>query len=143
MKEAFARVYLCDAPLNPDEVKKKFLAANEGGLVQASKPDPTDNELYFEMLAAQTLRADSLGCLLARKPEIDFLLRLAGTTQISEAIKKKGARPGEIFVLTVAGRSEPKRPPGVPARRLPRRELSKVELERIERAALLNAERPR
>jgi len=89
------------------------------------------------MLAAQTFQAESSGSLLANKPEIDLLLRLAGTNQISRAIREKGAKKGEPFLLIVAGRSEQILPQRIPAKELPRRKLSRAELARIEKASLL------
>lgn len=128
--------------MTPEETKRKLQAANRGSVVQTSAVDAASNEFYVEMLAAQTLQAESSGSMLAKKPEIDFLLRLAGTTQISRAIKEKGARPGRPFLVTVAGRSVVRRAAGLPARELPRRNLTRGELGRIEKAALLGAERP-
>ena len=142
MSEIFARAYLCGAGLHPDEVKKRFQEANGGFVVQTTRASAADNELFVEMLAAQTLKAKDTGSLLAKKPEIDFLLRLAGTTQISRSIKQKGARDGSRFLVIVAGNSEVKEPHGVAARRLERRELVRSELGRIETAALLNTKRP-
>jgi len=142
MERTYARAYVCEGTLDPDEAKRRFQAANQGRMVQASRPDPSGNERFFEMLAAQTLRAETLGTLLARKPEIDYLLRLAGTTQISRAIKHRGAVKGDRFLIVVAGRSDPSRAPGTKGQRLPRSELTESELGRVEKAALLNAERP-
>jgi tRNA threonylcarbamoyladenosine modification (KEOPS) complex Cgi121 subunit len=88
------------------------------------------------------LHAGSGGSLLAKKPEMDFLLRLAGTTQISKAIRQQGSTKGEPFLLVVAGPREIKSSRSFEAMELPRRKLSKKELERIEGAALLNALRP-
>jgi tRNA threonylcarbamoyladenosine modification (KEOPS) complex Cgi121 subunit len=52
------------------------------------------------MIAAQTLRAKETGSLLADKPEVDLLLRLAGTSQITEALQKHGygARGAKMLV---------------------------------------------
>jgi tRNA threonylcarbamoyladenosine modification (KEOPS) complex Cgi121 subunit len=101
----------------------------------------TTNESFVEMVAAQTLHAIKTGNLLAGKPEIDLLLRVAGTTQIATAISKIGAKKGEAFVVAFAGPrqllSELKE--GAGWTRLPRNELTEAELGRIERAALLNA----
>ena len=110
-------------------------------MVQAAKRSMAVNGLFVEMLAAQTLQAESSGRLLANKPEIDFLLRLAGTTQISKAIKSAGVSQGERFILVVAGRSAVRLPQGIDGRELPRRELTVSELGGIEKAALLNAKR--
>ena len=79
--------------------------------------------------------------LLAKKAEVDFLLRLAGTTQISKAIKEKGAKAGEPFLLVVASRSALGRFRKSDGEELPRAPLTTEELERIEAAALLDATR--
>jgi tRNA threonylcarbamoyladenosine modification (KEOPS) complex Cgi121 subunit len=55
------------------------------------------------MIAEQTLRAARTGALLASKPEVDLLLRLAGTTQITLAIRKVGYGSGGTVVLVAAG----------------------------------------
>ena len=99
------------------------------------------NELFLELLAAQTLQAETSGGLLANKPEIDFLLRLAGTTQIARAIKVAGAKPGERYILVVAGRKAVRLPPAIEGAELERRKLTHSELGKIEKAALLNAAR--
>ena len=109
--------------------------------MQAMKRGLVANEVFVELLAAQTLQAESSGGLLAKKPEIDFLLRLAGTTQISRAIKEAGAKSGEKFVLVIAGRSTIRVAPEIDMKELPRRELTASELRGIEKAALLNAEK--
>jgi tRNA threonylcarbamoyladenosine modification (KEOPS) complex Cgi121 subunit len=110
-------------------------------MVQAAKEGLAVNALFIEFIAAQTFQASSSGGLLANKPEIDFLLRLAGTTQISKAIRDAGAKPGDPFVLVVAGRTRLRRPPDLDGTELPRRELTEAELQRVEKAALLNAKR--
>src|SRR5208283_3366309 len=43
------------------------------------------NTTAVRMIAAQTLRARKTDSMIAAKPEMDLLLRLAGTAQISEA----------------------------------------------------------
>ncbi len=136
-----ARAYFCGGDLNPDEVKRRAAASRGGELIQAVAEDSADNEFFVEVIAAQTMRAQASGTLLARKPEVDLLLRLAGTTQISKAIREKGARAGEPFLLVVAGASRPETVGGVRCTELARRGLSAEELRRIEAAALLNAQR--
>jgi tRNA threonylcarbamoyladenosine modification (KEOPS) complex Cgi121 subunit len=59
-----------------------------------------------EMLAAQTLRARDTGALLAGKPEVDLLLRLAGTNQITVAIEKTGYKSKGTKMLVAAGPGE-------------------------------------
>lgn len=58
------------------------------------------------MIGQQTLRAARTGALLAAKPEVDLLLRLAGTTQIAVAIKEAGYRAKGKKLLVAAGPSE-------------------------------------
>jgi tRNA threonylcarbamoyladenosine modification (KEOPS) complex Cgi121 subunit len=133
----FAKAYNCDPETNPEALKRKLSLANPGALVQTAKGRSAANEFFVEMLAAQTLRAEDSESLLAKKPEIDLLLRLAGTNQISTAIKEKGAKNGEAFLLICAGRSMLESPKDLQAKELPRRELSRAELARVEKAALL------
>ena len=60
----------------------------------------------LEMIGEQTLRAARTGALLAEKPEVDLLLRLAGTAQIAVAIERVGYRSRGPKLLVAAG------PPG-------------------------------
>jgi len=62
------------------------------------------NVRAVEMIAAQTLRAKEKKAMIATKPEVDILLRLAGTTQISEAIERAGYRAeGTKFLIAAGG----------------------------------------
>ncbi|HLQ07143.1 MAG TPA: KEOPS complex subunit Cgi121 [Nitrososphaerales archaeon] len=142
MMKVFAKAYVCKGSASPDEAKKEFASLNPGSIVQTGSAESAKNEFFVEMLAAQTLRAGSVGGLLAKKPEMDFLLRLAGTTQISRAIKQYGSTKGVPFLLVVAGPREIRESRSFKAMELPRRKLSKKELDRIEGAALLSALRP-
>jgi len=137
----FAKAFLCPRDASPQDLKRRLADVNPGSMVQAARRGLLGNEVFVELLAAQTLQAESSGGLLAKKPEIDFLLRLAGTTQISRAIRDAGAKSGEEFVLVVAGRSVVRRPSGIDGKELPRLGLTNSELGRIEKAALLNVER--
>ena len=139
--KVFARAYLCGRDMRPEEMKRRLLLANPGSMVQAARAGTVKDEFLVEMLAAQTLQAEASGSLLAKRPEIDFLLRLAGTTQISRAIREHGAREGAPFILVVAGHSEQKGLAELEGMELPRRTLAASELGRVERAALLNAQR--
>jgi tRNA threonylcarbamoyladenosine modification (KEOPS) complex Cgi121 subunit len=58
------------------------------------------------MIAAQTLRARDTGSLLTAKPEVDLLLRLSGTSQITVALKKNGYMSGGLKMLVAAGTEE-------------------------------------
>ncbi|MDE1852810.1 MAG: hypothetical protein KGI38_03565 [Thaumarchaeota archaeon] len=123
-------------------MKQELASANPGALVLAARAGSVRNEFLVEMLAAQTFQAMSSGSLLANKPEIDLLLRLAGTTQISRAIEDHGTRPGERSLLVVAGRKTVEGPKQLAELELPRRRMTRPELMKVERAALLNAQRP-
>ncbi len=57
----------------------------------------------INMIGQQTLRAMKTGALLAAKPEVDLLLRLAGTTQIALAIEEAGYRARGAMLLVAAG----------------------------------------
>ncbi len=137
----FARAYLCGREMDRDELKRELTSMNPGCLVQAAKAGSADSEFLVEMLAAQSLRAESSESLLAKKPEIDLLLRLAGTSQISRAIKNYGAKSGEPFLLVAASRTRVRDPSALKKLALPRKSLAASELVRVEKAALLNAQR--
>ena len=129
---------------DPDSVRKIVNAKFPGSIVQAVREDAAINGFFVEMIATQTLRANGTKNLLAKKPEVDLLLRLAGTTQISRAIEQMGAKKGKPFLLVIVGPSSGLA--GLSVRELggselERRELSSEELDRIEQAALLNAQR--
>ena len=130
------------AGADPDSVRNTVEAKFPGSIVQAVRADAATNGFFVEMIAAQTLRANGTQNLLARRPEVDLLLRLAGTNQISKAIEQMGAKKGKPFLLVIAGADS--RLAGLSAKELGgselrRRELSSDELDRVEQAALLNA----
>jgi tRNA threonylcarbamoyladenosine modification (KEOPS) complex Cgi121 subunit len=136
----YARAFTVSGGLDPEKVKEKIRRRHPSLLVQSLRPEASRNAGHLEMIAAQTVEASGTGNLIAKKPEIDFLLRVAGTTQISRAIQKVGSKKGRPFLLVVAGR---RRIPAVFGsdrwRELKRRELSGREMEKVEVAALLNA----
>lgn len=139
--EIRARTYVVQGA-NQDVAKRAAERIGGASLVQSVRLDSAANGFFIEMIAAQTLHAKATGNLLAKKPEIDFLLRLAGTTQIKEAIESVGVQDGRPFLLVVAG-AGPKfgHLRGKPGRwkELAKRALTEGELDRIEHAALLNA----
>ena len=127
---------------DPDSVRKIVKAKLPGSIVQAVRADAATNGFFVEMIAAQTLCAKGTKNLLAKKPEVDLLLRLAGTTQISRAIEQMGAKKGKPFLLVIAGpctRLVSLSVEELGGSELEKRELSSDELDRIEQAALLNA----
>lgn len=125
------------------DLKKLRDRVHEGVYFQAVREDDSTNCCFFSMIACQTLEAMENGSMIARKPEIDILLRLAGTTQIDEAIREKGFRGGRDNVLILFGKSANVRKAamGIKMKKLSKKRLSKSELERIESAALLSGER--
>ncbi|HXW37711.1 MAG TPA: KEOPS complex subunit Cgi121 [Nitrososphaerales archaeon] len=109
--------------------------------IQAVRPGCIENETLGEMLGEQTAMAKKTGALLAKTPEIDLLLRVAGTRQISEAIKEIGTRRKEGQTILALGAerdlSELEKETGIRGR-VKSRPLSEEELDRVERAALLS-----
>jgi tRNA threonylcarbamoyladenosine modification (KEOPS) complex Cgi121 subunit len=77
-------------------------------IIQLVRLKEVPESRIIAMIGQQTLRAAETGALLAAKPEVDLLLRLAGTTQIAMAIKESGYRATGEMLLVAAG----------PARRL-------------------------
>jgi tRNA threonylcarbamoyladenosine modification (KEOPS) complex Cgi121 subunit len=137
----FVRSYLVGGEVDPDELKARLKEENPGALIQTADAAAARNGYLLRLIAAQTLRAEASGRLLAKTPGMDFLLRLAGTTQISEAIRAAGTRRGADFLLVVAGREELPRLRG--GKVLPSKRLSEEELQRVEKAALLGTARSR
>ena len=101
------------------------------------------NEEVARLIAAQTLAARANGNLLAKRPEIDLLLRLAGTSQISQAIRKAGCRTEGRTLLIVAGSEQSVkkmlRTKDKGGERLSSGDLTSKEKMMIENAAVLNA----
>ena len=127
---------------DPDSVRKFVEAKVPGSIVQVVRADAATNGFFVEMIAAQTLSANGTQNLLAKKPEVDLLLRLAGTTQISRAIEQMGAKKGKPFLLVIAGPGRGLASLSVKelgGSELEKQDLSSDELDRIEQAALLNA----
>jgi tRNA threonylcarbamoyladenosine modification (KEOPS) complex Cgi121 subunit len=126
---------------NAEEVKLRVRTINPGAVVQAFRPQKSSNSRYFAMIAAQTLVSLKNRAMLAKKAEMDFLLRVAGTAQISEAILKAGTKGGEPFVLVAAVQKGRIRGLENMGNALPSAELTEAELIGIERAAMLDAEK--
>jgi tRNA threonylcarbamoyladenosine modification (KEOPS) complex Cgi121 subunit len=126
-------------------LKKSIGSSFPDLIVQAIDSAAASNERLLEMLGEQTLQAAAGGNPLAKKAEVDLLLRVAGTTQISEAIQKVGVKDGRASLLFVAGeQSDLERLDSTRAAEWERMQsgpLTKEDLERIERAALLDAQR--
>lgn len=139
------RCYRVAAGEDPRAIRDSIARKSPGLLVQTVKSSAVGNSRLVEMLVEQTQAATASGNLLARKRDVDLLLRLAGTTQISAALNSVGASRGAPFVVILAGdegeieASEKSFLRG--ADRVKGRELHPSEFGRVERAALLNAAR--
>jgi len=117
-------------------------------IIQVFGASGEPNPSAIEMIAAQTLSAARSGSTLADRPELDLLLRLAGTRQIGEAFQRAGYKSRENMLFMVAA-SEGN---AAALRRLSkavagdgrfaevaRKKLAKSDLDQVERAALLAA----
>ncbi len=126
-----------------EEMKEGLKKTFPNLVVQLADARVGSNERFFKMIAAQTISAMRYGSLLAKKPEIDLLLRLAATTQISEALTRVGYREGGRQVLIAAGRRREVKKlitsGKVDGTRLSSVELTKDEWKRVEEAAVLSA----
>jgi hypothetical protein len=93
------------ARLAPDAGDSELLSLRNGhpGLVvQLLTLERLPSGRALAMIGHQTLRAAKRGGLLATKPEVDLLLRIAGTSQIDVAIKNAGYRArGEKLLVAV------------------------------------------
>ncbi len=135
-----ARAYRLGPEADHKALRERLATEHPHALVQTLDPGSVPGDFAVRMVAAQTMKAAKSGNLLAKRPEIDFLLRMAGTTQISLALKTAGAKSGEPFVLVIVGteavglKVEGGRP-------LPSKSPTREDYMFVEKAALLNAER--
>jgi len=126
----------------------KIRKQSPGVIVQVIGAAEAPNPRAVEMIAAQTLMAARSGFTLAERPELDLLLRLAGTRQIGEAFQRVGYKSnGKRFFMVAA--SDGNRPAlARMGKRLAadkrftevaKKQLAEGDLEQVERAALLAA----
>lgn len=140
-----------EVDLRADEVER-FLAdvraKNPGVLVQVFGAGVQPNPAAIELMAAQTLSAQKVGANLAERPELDLLLRIAGTRQIGEALRRAGYKAGakRLFMVAAAEGEDPRLARMAEVLRkdarvseLKRRPPSEEDLRGVERAALLAA----
>jgi tRNA threonylcarbamoyladenosine modification (KEOPS) complex Cgi121 subunit len=59
---------------------------------------------HAKKILAISLHAEKNKALLSKKIEVDILLRFAGTTQISRAIKIAGRKPNKDFFIIAIGK---------------------------------------
>ena len=138
-----AMCFVLGPGVDAEDLKKRTQRDFPGLLVQVANSRDLRNEALVELIAWQTRAARAAGCLLAKTPQMDMLLRIAGTTQIAKAIRNSGARKGEENLLIIAGElRELERfhiGGSVAAERLGKGRLNEGERVRLEKAAMLNA----
>lgn len=135
----------------PEEIEPLLSKTRErspGVIVQVVGAESAPNPRAFELIAAQTLTAAKSGSTLAARPELDLLLRLAGTRQIGEAFRRVGYKSdAKRFFMVAACEGSGAALRGLSRRlaaderfrQVPRKELGKGDLDLVERAALLSA----
>lgn len=135
----------------PGEIEPLLAETRErspGVIVQVVGADKAPNPRALELIAAQTLAASRSGATLAERPELDLLLRIAGTRQIGEAFARVGYKSEAKRLFMVAAcegggaalRTLSKRlAKDGRFREVPRRHVGEEDLELVERAALLSA----
>jgi tRNA threonylcarbamoyladenosine modification (KEOPS) complex Cgi121 subunit len=140
-----------EVDVDPDDVEgllSNLRKESPKAIIQVFSASRAPNVLAVEMIAAQTLSAAKSGSTLAEKPELDLLLRLAGTRQIGEAFQRVGYKSNGKRLYMVAAaegagaalkrvrtRASRDRRFAPVARKAP----GKGDLEFVERAALLAA----
>jgi hypothetical protein len=140
--------------VRPEDVEAllvKFRQESPTAIIQVFCAKGSPNMGAIEMIAAQTLTAAKSGSTLAERPELDLLLRLAGTRQIGEAFQRVGykstsseSRKRLFMVAACEGRGAAVNRLSKRASLDPRftlvektRALAGDDLELVERAALL------
>jgi len=137
-----------EAKMKPEEVDQLLAekrSEHPNAIIQVIGTRSAPNARMVEMVAAQTLMAVKSGAKLAERPELDLLLRLAGTRQIGEAIRRVGykAKGKRLFLVaaseTDGGLSRLRKEIAKDRRFVVVRgkELASGDLEKVEAAALL------
>jgi tRNA threonylcarbamoyladenosine modification (KEOPS) complex Cgi121 subunit len=137
--------------VKPDEVEdilSKMRKHSPNAIIQVFSAERAPSARAVEMIAAQTLTAARSGATLAERPELDLLLRLAGTRQIGEAFKRVGYKSNGKRLFMVAA-SEGSSSPLLRVSKVltkdrrfsevPKKKPAKSDLDLVERAALLAA----
>jgi tRNA threonylcarbamoyladenosine modification (KEOPS) complex Cgi121 subunit len=137
--------------VDPGEVEgvlARLRKENPSAIIQVFGAGSVPNAAAVEMVAAQTLTAAKSGSTLAEKPELDLLLRRAGTRQIGEAFKRVGYKSGgkRLFIVaaTMGKAAAMKRFSNTLStdrrfKEVAKKKLGKLDLQMVERAALLAA----
>jgi tRNA threonylcarbamoyladenosine modification (KEOPS) complex Cgi121 subunit len=134
-----------------DEVEDLLARTRKGSpgvIIQVIGGTRQPNPAAVEMIAAQTLEAARSGSTLAERPELDLLLRLAGSRQIGEAFRRVGYKSNDRRFFMVAASAGS----GASLLRLskrlakdkrftavPKKAIGAGDLDEVERAALLAA----
>ncbi len=75
-------------------------------VIQAISSNFVLNKEHVKKILSLSISAKQYNTLLSKKLEIDILLRFAGTTQISEAIKNLGITQYQNFLLISIGKNQ-------------------------------------
>jgi tRNA threonylcarbamoyladenosine modification (KEOPS) complex Cgi121 subunit len=133
----------------PDEVEDVLAKVRKrapGVIIQVVGATRAPNPSAVELIAAQTLTAAKSGTTLAERPELDLLLRLAGTRQIGEAFQRVGYKSNDKrFFMVAASEGSGKALVRMRERlavdkrfkEVAKKKLSKSGQDQVERAALL------
>jgi tRNA threonylcarbamoyladenosine modification (KEOPS) complex Cgi121 subunit len=133
----------------PDEVEELLAKVRKRAprvIIQVVGATRAPNPSAVEMIAAQTLTAAKSGTTLAERPELDLLLRLAGTRQIGEAFQRVGYKSNEKRFFMVAAsegsgatlaRMVMRLAVDKRFKEVAKKKLTKSDLQQVERAALL------
>jgi tRNA threonylcarbamoyladenosine modification (KEOPS) complex Cgi121 subunit len=134
-------------PEEIDALLARTRGGSPGAVIQIFRASRAPNPSAVLMIAAQTLTAAKSGATLAEKPELDLLLRLAGTRQIGEAFRRVGYRSSgkRMFMVAAAeGKGQRLKRLGDEMakakgfKEVKKRALAKADLEKVEVAALLS-----
>jgi tRNA threonylcarbamoyladenosine modification (KEOPS) complex Cgi121 subunit len=129
----------------PERLLKLLRDSSPGCVIQLLEDKVVSNSKLGLMIALQTHHAAARGTLLADKAEVDLMLRLSQTTQIAEALEKSGYKPGHKSLLIAIGPSRQMSKIKRKVRRtgtiVPSKDLTRDELAKVERSALLSASR--
>ena len=100
---AYVEMRLYRSGHDPASLLKAFRKAAPGAFVQTLDPAAVGGKTHLLLTLKQTEELKGSSQLLADKAEVDFLLRVAGTKQISEAVRAAGSRIGADSLLVVFG----------------------------------------
>lgn len=82
-----------------DELRRNFPKL----ILQIISDNAVYDDEHLKWVARQSWFAKDRVIMLAKKVELDLLMRIAGTAQISHALKVAGARKDEPFIILAIG----------------------------------------